>query len=95
MPKKNFKTNVTEDFFTQPEKKAQEDAAIEYRSAEELQKQLPPGFKIVKENKTRRMQFLVRPTTYEGLKKQADKQGISINELVNSIFEDYIERTEK
>lgn len=90
MAKRNFKTNVTEDFFTQPEK-AQAEPIIEYRSAEELQKQLPPGFKIVKENKTRRMQFLVRPTTYEALKKEADKQGSSINELVNTIFEEYLE----
>lgn len=95
MPKKNFKTNVTEDFFTQPEKKDSQEEKIEYRSAEELQKQLPPGFRIVKENKSKRMQFLVRPTTYERLTKIAQKNGTSVNDLVNTLLEEYVERNDK
>lgn len=97
MPKKNFKTNVTEDFFAdaKPEEASQEEAQIEYRSLEKAKQLLPPGYSITKENKTERLQLLVRPATKEGLKKIAKAKGnISINELANIIFEEFIERIE-
>ena len=62
------------------------------KQLQELQKQIPTGYRIVKENKTERMQFLVRPTAKNYLQEQAKEQGISVNELVNNIFEDYMER---
>lgn len=96
MPKKpNFKTNVAEDFFADPTPKApkQEEAQIEYRSLEKAKELLPPGYSIKKENKTERLQLLVRPATKESLKQIAKAKGnVSVNELVNEIFEEYIER---
>lgn len=64
------------------------------RQLQEIRAQLPAGYKLVKENKTERMQFLVRPTTKKGLQELAKIKDISINELANIIFEEYIERAE-
>ena len=98
MPKKpTFKKNVTEEFFADAQPEAiQEEAPIEYRSLEKAKQLLPPGYSIKKENKTERLQLLVRPATKESLKKIAKAKGnISINELANIIFEEFIERIEK
>ena len=56
---------------------------------------VPKGYKLVKENKSDRMQLLVRPTIKEAIKKEAAAQGVSMNDLVNCIFEEYLERKGK
>ena len=53
---------------------------------------LPKGYKLVKENKSERMQLLVRPATKEAIKKAAAAQGLSMNDLVNNILDEYAER---
>ena len=53
---------------------------------------IPKGYKLVKENKSERMQLLVRPALKEAIKQEAEAQGLSMNELVNTIFEEYLER---
>lgn len=50
------------------------------------------GYKVVKENKSERMQILLRPTTKDAIRELAAEQGLSMNDLVNNIFEEYIER---
>lgn len=50
------------------------------------------GYKVVKENKSERMQLLIRPTTKDAIRELAAEQGLSMNDLVNNIFEEYIER---
>ena len=51
---------------------------------------VPKGYKLVQESKTARTQILLRPTTKEALKAEADAQGISLNELVNKIIDNYL-----
>ena len=46
---------------------------------------------IAREAKSERLQLLVRPSTKEGLVEIADTADISLNELANRIFEDFIE----
>ena len=53
---------------------------------------IPKGYKLVKENKSERMQLLVRPATKEAIKKAAAAQGLSMNDLVNNILDEYAER---
>lgn len=53
---------------------------------------IPKGYRLAKEYKTERMQLLVRPATKEAIKKAAAAQGLSMNDLVNQIFDEYIER---
>jgi len=53
---------------------------------------VPKGYKLVKETKSERLQLLVRPTIKDGVKAEAEAQGLSVNELANNIFEEYLER---
>ena len=53
---------------------------------------IPEGYRLAKEYKTERIQLLVRPSLKEGMKQEAEAQGLSMNELVNTIFEEYLER---
>ncbi len=51
------------------------------------------NWKLVREAKSERMQLLVRPATKEALTAIATKSEISVNELVNRIFESFIEES--
>ena len=54
------------------------------------------GYKIgyIPENKTERMQLLVKPSIKKAIKELSTKRGLSMNELINQIFEEYLERQE-
>lgn len=56
---------------------------------------VPRGYKLVQESKSARTQILLRPTTKEALRKAAEAQGISLNELINTVLDNYIEGKEK
>jgi hypothetical protein len=86
MAKKDFKKNAAELFISTAEEPAQ-------RPAEQESLSIPKGYKLVKENKSERMQLLVRPTLKEAIRKEAAAQGLTMNDLVNNIFEEYLERT--
>ncbi len=89
MAKKDFKKNTAELFIS---------AAEEQEAPQQMQDtgaNIPKGYKLVKENKSARMQLLIRPTLKDAIKKEADAQGLSMNDLVNNIFEEYLERKGK
>lgn len=44
-----------------------------------------------KETKSRRMQLLVKPSTAAKLKAAADAGGLSVNDLINRIFEEWLQ----
>lgn len=95
MAKKEFKTNPAMQFISAPEeeKAAPKKTAKKEEPAQEL---IPPaGYVLKRESKSERMQLLVRPTTKQALKKLADDKGISVNDLANTIFDEYIERQGK
>lgn len=48
-----------------------------------------------KDYKSERMQLLLRPDTKKDIKRLAAERGISMNDLVNNILEEYVERQEK
>ena len=81
--KKDFKKNPVEMFISTEE--PQETPAPEGVT-------IPKGYKLVKENKSERMQLLVRPATKEAIRQAAAAQGISMNDLVNQILDEYAER---
>lgn len=56
--------------------------------------QVPAGYKLVKESKTQRLQLLVSPTMRANLKTAAMLEGISLNELCNRLFEEYLHKGE-
>lgn len=86
MAKKDFKKNAAELFIS-----AADEAQETPQTAQEGVT-IPKGYKLVKENKSERMQLLVRPTLKEAIKQEAAAQGLSMNDLVNNIFEEYLER---
>ena len=82
---KNFKKNTAELFIS---------AADEPQEAPQTAQEgfsIPKGYKLVKENKTERIQLLVRPTTKAALKQKAAAQGTSLNDLINQILDKYVE----
>lgn len=90
--KTNFK-NPAEMFISS----AQEEDKTKTLDAEELIElslKLPRGYVIKRESKTRRMQILVRPSLRDGVAKAAEEIGISVNDLMNRIMEEYLERRE-
>ena len=52
-------------------------------------------WKLVREAKSERLQLLVRPTTKEAITEIAKEAGISVNELVNRILENFIFESQK
>lgn len=90
MAKKDFKKNPAEIFIS---------AAEEQETPQQMQDTgvtIPKGYKLVKENKSQRMQLLVRPTLKDAIRAEAEAQGgISMNDLVNNILEEYLERKGK
>lgn len=53
---------------------------------------VPEGYKLIRESKSKRLQLLVTPTTAANLKTAAAVEGISLNELCNRIFEEFLKR---
>ena len=49
--------------------------------------EVPEGYKIIREPKTRRVQLLFQPTLYSRLKAQADAQSVSFNEYIHRLLE--------
>lgn len=87
MAKKDFKKNTAELFIS-----AAEPEPVQGHTSMLDMNAIPKGYKLVKENKTERMQLLVRPTLKEAIKKEAQAQGVSMNDLINNIFEEYLEK---
>ena len=51
---------------------------------------IPEGYKLNPlyiETKSKRLQLLIQPSLHEKLKSKAQAEGISVNELVNSILQ--------
>ena len=67
---------------TQPQQEAQQAAGLN----------IPKGYRLAPEFKSARVQLLVRPTTKEAIQKAAAAQGLSMNELINQILDEYAER---
>lgn len=42
------------------------------------------------ENKSKRVNFLVKPSTYDAVKAKCEKMGISVNDAVNQLLEKWI-----
>ncbi len=85
--KKDFKKNPAEMFISAAEE-PQTDPRQEGFT-------IPKGYRLEKEHKSARMQLLVRPATKEAIKDLADEQGLSMNDLINEILEEYLERKGK
>lgn len=88
MTKKNFKDSIAANFMTKSEEVGQSTTMEQETS---LQTDTIPKIKKYAvnkpETKSRRIQSLVKPSTYKALEKTAKTNKISINELINIILE--------
>lgn len=96
MAKGTFKKDPAELFISaaDPEQKKPKRATKKKDEAPEGY-DVPKGYRLAKELKSERLQLLVRPTTKEELKKAAQAQGISVNDLINNLLDEYVERQGK
>lgn len=81
MAKKSFKADINPamNFISQESiDRAEAPASVSYKP-------------IYTETKSKRLQSLIQPTTYEKLKRKAIKEKISVNELVNRILQEALE----
>lgn len=88
MAKKDFKKNTAELFISAAEEVTEAPA----QKAAEEGLNIPKGFSLTREKKSDRLQLLIRPTSKEAVKKEAQAQGVSMNDLINQIIDEYIER---
>lgn len=85
---KSFKKNTAELFISAADEPQATPAAQDGQQGFTV----PKGYRLEREVKSERMQLLVRPTTKEAIKKAAEAQGVSMNDLVNQILDEYVER---
>lgn len=52
--------------------------------------QVPAGYTLKRESKTKRTSLVMRPSAFEKLEDLAAVQGKSRNDLLNEIIEDYL-----
>ena len=85
--------------------KEQEDFALTQPTKEELETKLDPeplnkvsnGVPMKKnpeylETKSKRVQMLMQPSLYNSIKEEAEKEGISVNEMMHTILKNHIEQ---
>lgn len=84
MPKKDFK-NVNDLFLSQLLGEEEQEAAQDTTAPAQPEK--IPAQETQQETKSDRLQLLIRPSVNKALAKEAKRQRISKNELINRILE--------
>lgn len=88
---KSFRQNPTEFFLSAAPGEAESPSGTApVESTERL-----PEQRLRRETKSRRLQILIRPGTYERLKRLSESRGQSVNDLINEILEDYLNKQER
>lgn len=85
--------------------KEQEEFALTQPTKEELEAKLDPeplkkvsnGVPMKKnpeylETKSKRVQMLMQPSLYNSIKEEAEKEGISVNEMMHTILKNHVEQ---
>lgn len=77
--------------------KEQEEFALTQPTKEELEAKESNGVPMKKnpeylETKSKRVQMLMQPSLYNSIKEEAEKEGISVNEMMHTILKNHIEQ---
>ena len=88
--KKSFKRDATDLFIT----KQDEPVSVPVPVTDEGGS-VPRGYRLVPDKRSERLQLLVSPSTKADLKELAQQEGVSVNDLVNRIMLEYIERANR
>lgn len=73
---------------------AQQSAALSFitQSQDERERLTVGTDATADERKSKRLNLLIKPSTHKDMSKIATMQRVSLNELINSVLEDYTER---
>lgn len=85
---KSFRQNPTEFFLSAAPGEAESSSGT---ASVESTDQIPEP-RIRRETKSKRLQILIRPGTHERLKRLSESRGQSVNDLINEILEDYLNK---
>jgi len=100
MSKKSFKDNPALQFMSRAEVaiaevgKVDNERSIDTRTVKEVAEAISEDVitgRVFFEAKSKRFNMLIRPSTYNNLKRIAENKGTSVNDLINKIVEVYIE----
>jgi hypothetical protein len=94
MVKKSFKDNPALQFITtQPEEAEEGIKEVKPEPKQSATTEKPPeGYKLdprYVETKSRRLQLLMQPSLHAKIKTMAKDQGVSVNEFIHSVLEEY------
>lgn len=97
MTTKNFKKSASEFFINEAGNDQNQEAPKPPKSKSAKQEapagfKVPRGYKLTKEARSERIQLLVRPSTKDILKAEADTAGKSLNEYVNDLLEEHLRK---
>ncbi len=87
MSKKKFNTgeNPALQFLTQPQEEKQVNTDL-------FVTDIPEGYKLVLETKSKRMNLLLRPTVHQKGLERAKQEGLSFSDYVHKLIENDIEK---
>jgi len=93
MVKKSFKDNPALQFITtQPEETEEEIKEVKPAPIPVTTEKPPEGYKLDPryiETKSRRLQLLMQPSLHAKIKTMAKDRGVSVNEFIHGILEEY------
>ena len=75
----------------------QENFSLTQPTKEELEAKESNGVPMKKnpeyvETKSKRVQMLMQPSLYNSIKEEAEKEGISVNEMMHTILKNHVEQ---
>jgi len=88
MSKKSFKNNPALQFVSSRADVAEEKLV---EGAASVNNQMPNIINFTPETKSKRFNMLLRPSVFGLLQKSAKEKNISVNELINSLIDIYIQ----
>ena len=100
MSKKSFRDNPALQFMSRAEEVSREEKSVAAAEVKEMHqvKEIANSFRAVPmafEAKSKRFNMLIRPSVFANLKQMAENKGTSVNDLINTIVENYIETNSK
>ena len=92
--KKSFKNNPAYNFITHPDAEQEGPQTTPQQQPAQIGQadgfNIPKGYRLAPEFKSERIQLLVTPETKAAIKQAAAAEGVSMNELINRILDEYI-----
>lgn len=91
MAKKLVIDNPALNYITTPAEQEQEQESKTLQIEQKAPASIPNGYRVVYlEKRTERIQLLVPPSLKDKLKAKAEKEGTSVNDIINSLLQEHL-----